>query len=90
MAQQAAQNISSDVYSGVNEAESLKSRLETTKDLAEQVFNFTLPSLEYVEQLASSINASILSDEQVAEILANATASNLAAQQALVLARNAR
>ena len=82
MAQQAAQNVSSDVYSSV--------RYLQSSGLAEQVLNFTLPSLDYVEQLASSINASILSDEQVAEILANATASNLAAQQALVLARNAR
>ena len=89
-AHQVAQNVSTDIDSGVTSAEALTLQLESTKNLAEQILNLTLPSVEVAEQLASSINSSILSSEQVDEIVANATTSNMAAQQALGLARNAR
>ena len=76
--------------SGLGYIEELITRLESTKILAGKIFNVSLPALNYVEELARNINASILSDEQVQEIATNATASHDAALQALELARNAR
>lgn len=88
--QQAAQNISGYVADHLYQLEQLIARLDTIKRLAETTFNTSLPSLEYAQQLARSINASIIPDEQVGEIAANASASHEAAQQALELAQNAR
>lgn len=70
--------------------ERLQTQLQMTKALAQQILNISLPSLEYVKELARNINASILPDVQVQQVVENATASNEAAQQALELAQNAR
>ena len=85
-----ARYISDDVANGFNDVEELISQLNVTKTLAEKIVSISLPPLSYVEELARNINDSIVPDTQVQEILANATASHEAAQQALELARNAR
>ena len=74
----------------LHQVEELIARLHMIKRLAETVVNTSLPSLEHAEQLARSINASIIPDEQVQEIAANATASYETALEALELAQNAR
>ena len=79
-----------DVDTGIFDIEQLKTQLESIKDLTQLIFNASLPSLEYVQELARSINSSILPDEQVQGIVANATESYEIAQQILELARNAR
>lgn len=85
-----ARYISDDVANGFNDVEELISQLNVTKTLAEKIVSISLPPLSYVEELARNINDSIVPDTQVQEILANATASHEAAQQALELAHNAR
>lgn len=87
---QAYEEVTDDVTTGMFDIEQLKTQLENTKILIQQIFNISLPSLEYVQELARAINASILPDEQVQGIVANATASYEAARQVLELARNAR
>ena len=82
--------ISDNVTNGFSDVEELISQLNMTKTLADKIVTISLPPLSYVEELAKSINASIVPDTHVQEILANATASHEAAQQALELARNAR
>ena len=54
------------------------------------MLNFTLPPLESVADLARSINESIIPDEVVQEVVNNANASRLIAEQALETAQNAR
>ena len=88
--QQSAQDLSDDVTSGLYHVEELIVRLDTTKTQALRVFDISLPPLDYVQELAISVNESILPVEHVEEIAANATASLEAAQQALDLANNAR
>lgn len=78
------------VDSGIFDTEQLKTQLEGIKAVTQQIFNTSLPSLEYVQELARGINASILPDEQVQGIVINATESYEIAQQVLELARNAR
>ena len=82
--------ISDNVTNGFSDVEELISQLNMTKTLADKIVSISLPPLSYVEELAKGINDSIVPDTQVQEILANATASHEAAQQALELARNAR
>ena len=79
-----------DVDTGIFDIEQLKAQLESIKTLTQQIFNTSLPSLEYVQELARRINSSILPDEQVQGIVTNATESYEIAQQILELARNAR
>ena len=88
--QQAAQNLSDDVTGGLQHVEELIIQLDITKTLALTVFDTSLPSLDYIQELSRNVNESILTDEHMEEIAANATASLEAAQQALELARNAR
>ena len=90
--QQTAQELSGDVISGLNQLQALVEYLQATKTIAEETLalNSSLPSLDYVQELAGSISASILSDEQVQGIVANATTSREAAQRAMELVHNAR
>ena len=75
---------------GLQHVEELIIQLDITKTLALTVFDTSLPSLDYIQELSRNVNDSILTDEHMEEIAANATASLEAAQQALELARNAR
>lgn len=76
--------------SGLLRVRELIVQLEATKSATGEIFDRVLPPLDQVEELARSINASILPESQVAGIVANATASHQVAQQALELAQNAR
>ena len=76
--------------SGLLRVKELIVQLEATKTATGEIFDRVLPPLDQVEELARSINASILPESQVAGIVANATASHQVAQQALELAQNAR
>ena len=75
---------------GLQHVEELITQLDITKTLALTVFDTSLPSLDYIQELSGNVNESILTDEHMEEIAANATASLEAAQQALELAQNAR
>lgn len=85
-----AESTLSTINSALAEAESVTQRLSTAKSLAQAVLDITLPSLESVMELAAQLNESILPDELVEEIVANATASRVLAEQILSTAENAR
>ena len=68
----------------------LTARLSSIKNDTRIVFDSVLPNLDYVEELARSIASSVIPEDQVADIIANATASQHIAQLALELAQNAR
>ena len=72
------------------DAENLTQSLNATKSLAEEVLNTSLPSIESVMELAKQINESIIPEDDVQEIIDNATNSRVIAEQALETAEMAR
>ena len=78
------------IASNLTNTDMLMQQLNTAKSVAQNVLNLPLPSLEYATDLARQINESIVPDDVVQEILANATSSRMAAEQALETALNAR
>ena len=70
--------------------EAASAELELAKDSAQQLLSSSLPSVEYVQDLATQINNTILPEDVVEEIVGNATASRQAAESALATAQNAR
>ena len=83
-----------DTLDGVNSALSstdpIFQNLESVKSLALAVLNISLPSLESAVELARQINESIIPEEILQDILANATAGRTTADLAWAAARNAR
>ena len=87
---QAAQAVSDDVESKLLTVKDLMMQLELIKTATTSIFDRVLPSMDYIRELARNINASIFPEIQVTGIVANATASQQIAQQALELAQSAR
>lgn len=85
-----ATNLLEDVTAGVMDVETLTQTLAASKDLAQQILENSLPSLEVVNELARKINDSIVPDELVQDILENATNSRIIAEMALETAEMAR
>lgn len=86
---EAAQYLSDQVGVGLYHVAELTARLVEVKNETRIVFDSVLPSLDYAEELARNIEYHIIPEDQVADIDANATASQQIAQLTLELAQNA-
>ena len=85
-----AEDLLQDINLGIMDADSILLNLTVAKDLALAVLNMSLPPLASAEDLARQINRSIIPDDIVQDIVDNATASRMIAEEALAMAQAAR
>ena len=79
-----------EIADALNSTSSIAANLSEALRVSQQVNSIRLPTPKYTMALADRILMSIVPDDLVAGIFADARASQATAEQALELARNAR
>ena len=84
------ESLTGDLYDGILKSYEVEQNLTAVKYLAETLLNSSLPSLESVLELSKQIEATILSEEDVQNILQSTEIVNPKAKSVLQITQNAR